>query len=34
MTTELTDFIMKIADSYQNARLPESAAVFRQDLEM
>lgn len=32
MNTNLVNHVMQIADSYRNARLPESAEVLRQDL--
>jgi|JI10StandDraft_1071094.scaffolds.fasta_scaffold16921_6 hypothetical protein len=32
MSNELVDHVMQIADSYRDARLPESAEVFRRDL--
>ena len=32
MSNELVDHVMQIADSYRDARLPESAEVFRKDL--
>ncbi len=32
MNNELVDHVMQIADSYRDARLPESAAMYRENL--